>query len=278
MSGELAGALAAALGGEVDDLQRLSGGASRETWGLTLDGEPLILQRERPGGIRTGGGMAAEAGLIRAAGAQGVPVADVVATGSGDEDGMGAPWVVARRVEGETIARRILREDVYAAAREVLAGQCGAALAAIHRVDPGSVTGLHDMEQVGQFRDLVDALGQPHPAFELGFLWLEANRPAPSGRAVVHGDFRNGNLIVGPEGLRAVLDWELAHLGDPLEDFGWLCVRAWRFGGDGPVVGFGRRRASYAAYEAAGGRPVEPEVARWGGEVFGTTSSGASCA
>ncbi len=276
MSGELAGALAAALGGEVDDLQRLSGGASRETWGLTLDGEPLILQRERPGGIRTGGGMAAEAGLIRAAGAQGVPVADVVATGSGDEDGMGAPWVVARRVEGETIARRILREDVYAAAREVLAGQCGAALAAIHRVDPGSVTGLHDMEQVSQFRDLVDALGQPHPAFELGFLWLEANRPAPSGRAVVHGDFRNGNLIVGPEGLRAVLDWELAHLGDPMEDLGWLCVRAWRFGGGGPVGGFGERDDLYAAYEAAGGRPVDPEVARWW-EVLGTLKWGVMC-
>ena len=276
MSDELAGPLATALGGEVGDLQRLSGGASRETWGLTLDGEPLVLQRERPGGIRTGGGMAAEAGLIRAAAAEGVPVADVVATGSGEDDALGAAWIVARRVEGETIARRILREDTYAEARNVLAGQCGAALAAIHRVDPDSVTGLEELDQVRQFRDLVDALGQPHPAFELGFVWLEANRPAPSGRAVVHGDFRNGNLIVGPEGLRAVLDWELAHLGDPLEDLGWLCVRAWRFGGDGPVGGFGRREDLYAAYEAAGGRPVDPEVARWW-EVLGTLKWGVMC-
>ena len=97
------------------------------------------------------------------------------------------------------------------------------------------------MDQVRQFRDLLDALGQPHPVFELGLRWLEANRPPPSGRAVVHGDFRLGNLIVGPEGLRAVLDWELAHLGDPLEDLGWLCVRSWRFGGDGPVAGVGDR-------------------------------------
>jgi len=183
---------------------------------------------------------------------------------------------VARRVEGETIARRILREDTYVEARNGLAAQCGAALAAIHRVDPDSVTGLEELDQVRQFRDLVDALGQPHPAFELGFLWLEANRPAPSGRGVVHGDFRNGNLIVGPEGLRAVLDWELAHLGDPLEDLGWLCVRAWRFGGDGAVGGFGAREDLYAAYEAAGGRPVDPAVARWW-EVLGTLKWGVMC-
>jgi len=260
----------------VGDLQRLSGGASRETWGFILAGEPLVLQRERPGGIRTGGGMAAEAGLIRAAAAEGVPVAEVVATGDGEGDGLGAPWIVARRVAGETIARRILRDDDYADARAVLATQCGTALAAIHRVDPDSVTGLEELDQVRQFRDLVDALGQPHPAFELGFRWLEANRPAPSGRAVVHGDFRNGNLIVGPEGLRAVLDWELAHLGDPLEDLGWLCVRAWRFGGDGPVGGFGEREDLFAAYEAAGGRPVDPEVARWW-EVLGTLKWGVMC-
>ncbi|HEY8059998.1 MAG TPA: phosphotransferase family protein, partial [Acidimicrobiales bacterium] len=230
----------------------------------------------RSGGIRTGGGMAAEADLIRAAAAEGVPVADVVATGDGEDDGLGWPWVVARRVDGETIPRRILRDDDFARARNLLAAQCGAALAAVHRVDPETVTGLEELDQVRQFRDLVDALEQAHPAFELGFRWLEANRPPPSGRAVVHGDFRNGNLIVGPDGLRAVLDWELAHLGDPLEDLGWLCVRAWRFGGRGPVGGFGEREELYAAYEAAGGRPVDPDVARWW-EVLGTLKWGVMC-
>ncbi|MET0489720.1 MAG: phosphotransferase family protein [Acidimicrobiales bacterium] len=258
------------------DLQRLSGGASRETWAFALDGAELILQRERPGGIRTGGGMAAEAGLIRAAAAEGVPVADVVATGDGEGDGLGGPWVVARRVDGETIPRRILRDDDFAVARTALTAQCGAALAAIHRVDPERITGLEETDQLRQFRELVDVLEQPHPAFELGFRWLEANRPPPSGRSVVHGDFRHGNLIVGPEGLRAVLDWELAHLGDPLEDLGWLCVRAWRFGGPGPVGGFGEREELYAAYEAAGGRPVAPGVARWW-EVLGTLKWGVMC-
>lgn len=270
----LAAALQAVLDGTVADLRRLSGGASRETWAFTLDGAPLILQRERPGGIRTGGGMAAEAGLIRAAGAVGVPVAEIV--GAGDDEGLGAPWLVAHHVDGETIPRRILRDDEYAAARDALTGQCGAALAALHSVDPDGLDGLHELEQVAQFRDLLDALGEPHPAFEVGLAWLEANRPPSTGRSVVHGDFRNGNLIVGPEGLRAVLDWELAHLGDPMEDLGWLCVRAWRFGGPGPVGGFGAREDLFAAYEAAGGAPVDPEVVRWW-EALGTLKWGVMC-
>ena len=262
------------LGVVVTELVRLSGGASRETWAFLGDGTPMVLQRERPGGIRTGGGMAAEAGLIRAAGGAGVPVAEVVATG--DDDGLGAPWLVAHRVEGETIPRRILRDEELAEARSGLAAQCGTALAALHAVDPDGLEGLHELDQVQQFRDLVDALGRPHPTFELAFRWLEEHRPPATGRSVVHGDFRNGNLIVGPDGLRAVLDWELAHLGDPMEDLGWLCVRAWRFGGPGAVGGFGDREDLYAAYEAAGGRPVEVEVARWW-EVLGTLKWGVMC-
>ncbi len=276
MSGstELAAALAAALGGAVDGLQRLSGGASRETWAFTLDGEDLILQRERPGGIRTGGGMAAEADLIRAADAQGVPVPEVVA--AGDDGDFGAPWLVARRVDGETIPRRILRDEQFAAARSGLAAQCGTALAGVHRIDPAGVDGLDEQEPVSQFRDVVDTLGEPHPAFELGFRWLEAHRPPPSGRAVVHGDFRHGNLIVGPDGLRAVLDWELAHLGDPMEDLAWLCVRAWRFGGPHPVGGFGEREDLYTAYEGAGGGPVDRAATHWW-EVLGTLKWGVMC-
>jgi len=277
MSADLQAALGAALGGVVEDLRRLSGGASRETWAFTVDGDRLVLQRERPGGIRTGGGMAAEAALIRAAGAVGVPVAEIVATGG--EDDLGAAWMVARHVDGETIPRRILREDALAQARRLLTDQCAAALAALHSIDPDELAGLdglHELDQVAQFRDLVDTLGEPHPAFELGFRWLEDHRPPPSGRAVVHGDFRNGNLIVGPDGLRAVLDWELAHLGDPLEDLGWLCTRAWRFGGPGPVGGFGEREELYRAYEAAGGRAVDPEAARWW-EVLGSLKWGVMC-
>src|SRR5262249_20768437 len=109
----------------------------------------------------------------------------------------------------------------------------------------------------------------PHPAFELAFRWLRQHLPTANQRSVVHGDYRIGNVIFGPEGVRAVLDWELAHVGDPMEGLGWICVRSWRFGSDDkPVGGIGERAELFQAYEAAGGMPVEPaRVQFW--EVLG---------
>ncbi|MBV8303223.1 MAG: phosphotransferase family protein, partial [Acidimicrobiia bacterium] len=151
-------------------------------------------------------------------------------------------------------------------------------LAAIHSIPVDRVPGLNaEIDAVATWRAMLDGLGQPHPTFELALRWLDDLRPPGTGAAVVHGDFRNGNLIVGPEGLRAVLDWELAHVGDPMEDLGWLCVRAWRFGvGDRPVGGFGARADLYAAYGRASGRAVEPDVVRWW-EVLGTLKWGVMC-
>jgi aminoglycoside phosphotransferase (APT) family kinase protein len=94
---------------------------------------------------------------------------------------------------------------------------------------------------------------------------------------VVHGDFRIGNVIFGPEGLRAVLDWELAHVGDPMEDVGWLCVRSWRFGADDrPAGGLCGREEFFAAYERAGGVAIERAAAHWW-EVFGNLRWGIMC-
>ncbi len=269
----------------VTDLSRLSGGASRETWAFEAlvedpDGggpsrRALVLQRERPGGTRTGSGMASEGGLLRAAAAAGVPVATVVATDDGGDE-LGAPFIVMERVDGETIPRRILRDDAYAGARTHLARQAGAALASVHRIDPASVEGLVAEDQVTQFRELLDLLGEPHPAFELGLRWLESNRPRVSRVGVVHGDFRLGNLIVGPDGLRAVLDWELAHLGDPVEDLGWFCVRAWRFGSPLVAGGVGMVDDLIEGYLAAGGAPVSREDLRWW-EAMGTLKWGVMC-
>ena len=227
MSDELASALAAALGGGVDDLQRLSGGASRETWGLTLDGVPLILQRERPGGHPhrrgDGGGGRSRSGPRRprvCPSPRSWPPARATTTAWARP----GSWPAGSRARPSP--RRILREDELAGAR----GRARRRSAV--RPSPRSTGSTRTRSPAStrwsrssQFRDLIDALGQPHPAFELGLRWLEANRPPPSGRAVVHGDFRNGNLIVGPDGLRAVLDWELAHLGDPARGPG-LAVRA----------------------------------------------------
>jgi aminoglycoside phosphotransferase (APT) family kinase protein len=281
----LATALADVTGAaSVTGVRRLSGGASRETWSFDADGRPLILQRERPGGMHSSG-MGTEAALLRAAADQGVPVPAVVVT---DEAGagpggagevLGPAWMVVDRVEGETIARKILRDDDYRDARPLLAAQCGAALAGIHRIDPAGVPGLRGGDQVAQLRATLDGVGEPHPAFELGFRWLDQHRPASVDRraAVVHGDFRNGNLVVGPDGLRAVLDWELAHVGDPLEDLGWLCVRAWRFGAEPRVGGFGDVDELVGAYEASSGEHVDRAALRWW-EVLGTLKWGIICA
>ncbi len=269
-------------GASVEGLRRLSGGASRETWSFDAvlperERRPLILQRERAGVVRTGGGMASEAALLRAAAVAGVPVAEVVVDGSSlPDEPLGAPFLVLGRVEGETIARRILRDDEYASARPLLAAQCGRALAGIHGIPPAAVPGLERVDQLAQYRDVFDAFDEPHPAFELAFRWLEANHPAGGPVVVVHGDFRHGNVIVGPDGLRAVLDWELAHLGDPMEDLGWLCVKAWRFGGSLPVGGFGEYEELFDAYSDARGRPVDPDVVRWW-EVLGTLKWGVMC-
>jgi aminoglycoside phosphotransferase (APT) family kinase protein len=171
-------------------------------------------------------------------------------------------------VAGETIARRILREDEYRKAREVMADQCGEILARIHTIPPDGL-GLVALDRkpteviLEQYRGLLDSFGEPHPAFELAMRWLERRLPSSERTTVVHGDFRNGNFIVGTEGVRAVLDWELVHLGDPWEDLAWVCTRSWRFGGSGEVGGFGDREDLYAAYERTSGIPVDREAVRW---------------
>jgi aminoglycoside phosphotransferase (APT) family kinase protein len=230
-------------------------------------------------------GRDAEYRLLEAAGAAGVPVPNVHLMG---DDSLEAPFFLMERVEGETIARRILRDDKYAEARRVMPGQLGAILARLHtvRVEEGGLDSLPGPppgrppaeEELGRFQQVYRAITlEPHPAFELAFRWLERQLPAAADRTLVHGDYRMGNLIVGPEGVRAVLDWELAHIGDPMEDLGWICVRSWRFGNDDlPVGGVGTREEFWHAYEEAGGRTVAPERVRFW-EAFGNLRWGIIC-
>ncbi len=277
---ELEDLLADRLGTEIEGLRRLSGGASRQTWSFdAVDSEgtrqALILQQVRPGAVQSGSGMAAEVALLRAASEVGVPVPRVVADATGDGS-LGSAGMIVERMEGEAIPRKILRDDQYELARDRLVAQCGVALAAVHRISPAAVAGLVDLDQLELYRGVMDALGEPHPALEAGFRWLERNRPEADDPTVVHGDFRLGNLLVGPDGLMAVLDWELAHVGDPMEDLAWLAVRAWRFGASGPVAGLGSRRTLIDAYEAAGGVRVDRSALRWW-EVLGTVKWGVIC-
>jgi aminoglycoside phosphotransferase (APT) family kinase protein len=268
---------------EVEGLRRLSGGASRETWSfdaVTADGtrHPLVLRRD-PNGSTGWSERSTEYSLLVAARAAGVPVPAVLHL-LDEDDQLGFGFVMAR-IDGETIPRRILRDDEYVPARPLLARQCGEIAARIHEVPTADLPALPVQgarQQIEQYATLLDTLGEPHPAFELGLRWLDARIPdGPSEPRLVHGDFRNGNFIVGPEGIRAVLDWELAHRGDPIEDLGWLCVKSWRFGhSDRLVGGFGDLDDLLAAYKDASGRDVDREAVRFW-VAFGTLKWGVIC-
>jgi aminoglycoside phosphotransferase (APT) family kinase protein len=270
---ELAQRLSVVLGvSDVTDLVRLSGGASRETWRFVANGESFVLQRVRKGTV---GGFRTEPLVLAAAHHLGVPTPELVINGA-DSDALDLPFMIVRAVEGETIARKILRDDQFAHARSVLPEQLGRAAALLHSIDLSSVPGLEAEDQVERYRDALLALGEPHPVFEATFRWLQQNQPESSNHCVVHGDFRLGNIMVDSNGLSAVLDWELAHVGDPMEDLGWLCVRAWRFGGSHPAAGLGSYDQLFDAYETVAGKRPDHDVVRWW-EILGTLKWGIIC-
>lgn len=263
---------------EVHDVQRLSGGASRETWAFDVEhaaGVESLILRRAPTADGDGGLMLLEAAALREAARAGVPAPEVLAA-EADPAVLDAPFLVMRRVSGETIARRILREEAFADVRPRLADQCGAILGALHTMDPTALPGAPEVDVLTDLRATFEAADVASPALELALRWLAANRPEQSRRTVVHGDFRHGNLIIDPDGVRAVLDWERVHIGDPMEDLGWLCVRAWRFGAQLPVGGFGRYEDLFAAYERASGYRVDPRVVGWW-ELYGTVQWGVTC-
>ena len=257
---------------EVSNLRRLTGGASRETWRFDADGSAFVLQRVRPGTI---GGLKQEPSVLLMAAQHGVPVPELVFDGSAST-ALTEPFMIVRAVEGETIARKIQRDDAFGLARKNFCRDAGAALAKLHSIDVAEVSGLENEDQVVRYRDVLDFLNQPHPTFELVFHWLRAHAPVSQRHTIVHGDFRLGNLMIGSEGIAAVLDWELAHLGDPMEDLGWLCVKAWRFGGAAPVAGLGSYDDLFASYEQHSGIAVDVEAVRWW-QVLGTLKWGIIC-
>jgi len=263
---------------------RLSGGASRETWSFDVthgDGsvDRLVLRRD-PGAAVGSTDRSTEYELLRAAGHGGVAVPEVRFL-LDDEDGLGAGFVMDR-IDGETIPRKLLRDEPYAEARTVMVAQCARAAAAIHAIPLSTLPRLARQDAtalVDQYRGVLDMLGEPHPVFELGLRWLDehAGDLPDVAPALVHGDFRTGNFIVGSEGLRSVLDWELAHLGDPIEDLGWFCVKSWRFGNvEQRAGGFGSAEELLAVYAEATGHAVDPaHLHFW--EVFGTLKWGVIC-
>ena len=269
--------------GQVRDLRRLSGGASQETWAFDRVSRggtrPLILRRAPPGAAQRGSdgpGLAAEAVLIALAGAAGVPVPEVVAV-LRPEHGLGDGFIM-QRLPGETLGRRIA-----AAHRPALAWQCGQALARIHALPAAGLPALRCTQpraEVDHLRQWHARHGSVRPVFQLALRWLADHAPGDVSPALVHGDFRNGNLMVDLDDavnpLRGVLDWELAYRGDPMADLGWLCVNAWRYGQSQRVVGgFGTLDELCAGYRAAGGQVDADRVFWW--QLLGTLRWGVIC-
>ncbi|GAB3231274.1 phosphotransferase family protein [Mycolicibacterium hippocampi] len=248
----------------VEDLQPLTGGASRITWAFTA----AHPDRRRALILRTGAGddihagMELEALVQQRAAAAGAPVPHIL-TADNSPAALGNPYLICDAVAGETIVRRILR-GLDEEGRSRLLEQCAAALAAIHRADPDGI-GLTAPDDLADWRTRLDEIGDTTATFEWAFRRLADRRPDPSPMRLVHGDFRMGNLIVDESGLAAVLDWELTHIGEVYEDLAWFCIRAWRFGA--PVTlgagGLGSVETFLRAYEQAAGTAVDRDAFRW---------------
>ncbi|WP_164155855.1 phosphotransferase family protein [Sandarakinorhabdus rubra] len=278
--------VAALIGAPVSRVEALSGGASSATYAVDAsrpDGSPwpLILQCAATGSVPEGGLPRRDQALLQQRmHAAGLPVAEVVRVLE-PGDGLGEGYVMAR-LPGEALAPKWLKLPQYEAARAGLTAQVAGVLARLHAQPLSAVADLKlptasTGEALARMFANYRRFGVDSPVFDLAFAWLRervVDRPA---RAIVHGDFRSGNFLISETGLEAVLDWELAHLGEPHEDLGWLCCNAWRFGlWDKPVGGFGQREALYQAYEAAGGGPVDrAEALLW--EVWGTLKWGIAC-
>lgn len=271
-------------GAVVASLRRLAGGASCRVYAFDLEEDgaarTLVLRLDAAGGSQ--GSRREEFDVLAAAARAGVTVPAVHLAGA-EEDGLGGAFFVMDLVTGEALARRLLRDERYAAARAALPRQLGRELARVHSIDVDALGAVaarapggddprrFALAEVERYRQILEVFSadQPYPLLRLVGRWLVAHAPPASRPALVHGDFRIGNVMFDESGLTAVLDWELCHVGDPVEDLGWLCVRTWRFGND-PLAAGGlcSREELMEHYAAAGGAPCSLEALRWW-ELFG---------
>ena len=287
MQEELASALSKKLlevgiEGKVSNLEPLTGGASKEIWKFEVSNAKqstkMILRRgsgiEGPLAIKTADEARIQKEVIKV----GAPVPRILAVSKNEEE-LGDSYIM-HFVEGESIARKILRDKEYKKALPILAYQCGEAIAKIHNVDINNFSFLPKKPAEDQLEDLYStyqSFEQPSPVFEYAYLWLKEQDFGNFQESLVHGDFRLGNIIVNAEGLQSIIDWELAHIGNPLQDLGWVCGNSWRFGKNDKVVGgFGELEDLLEGYNSVSKLKVNKEMVRcW--QVFGTFRWGVIC-
>ena len=287
MQEELASALSKKLlevgiEGKVSNLEPLTGGASKEIWKFEVSNAKqstkMILRRgsgiEGPLAIKTADEARIQKEVIKV----GAPVPIILAVSKKEEE-LGDAYIM-HFVEGESIARKILRDKEYKKALPILAYQCGEAIAKIHNVDINNFSFLPKKPAEDQLEDLYStyqSFEQPSPVFEYAYLWLKEQDFGNFQESLVHGDFRLGNIIVNADGLQSIIDWELAHIGNPLQDLGWVCGNSWRFGKNDKVVGgFGELEDLLEGYNLISKLKVNKEMVKcW--QVFGTFRWGVIC-
>ena len=218
---------------KIKQLIPLTGGASADINRIVLANEDELIVRRTLSQEKSVMAIPKilEAKIQKVVKKNGAPVPDIIFEFSeGEEIGEG---YVMEAIPGETIPRKILRDEKFATAREKLPFEIGKSLAKIHQTQLDDLKALDQVtfsDSLGKLFQVYLSFNQPQPVFDLAFKWLEAQELTDYGAVLVHGDFRFGNFIISEENLESIIDWELAHIGNPMEDLGWLCVRSWRFG------------------------------------------------
>lgn len=261
----------------VTTVRRLEGGYSRETWEVQVTGAPLgvppdlVVRRDAASGI-VQTPLAVEYRIYDALAHIGLPLPTVLAV-SPDGGRLGRPFYVMAKCEGTGDARAVRALDPDARVR--LASQAMRALARIHSVDATGIDVLQHgrntaaAAEVEHWAGVLDSVRLSQtPALDLALTWLVENAPAIEGAALLHGDFRTGNMLHRADGsLTAILDWELAHRGTPAEDLGWFCMRRWRWAGSTLVGGLVPRDELLDLYRSHGGDAGARDVRFW--EILG---------
>jgi aminoglycoside phosphotransferase (APT) family kinase protein len=254
---------------------KLSGGAIQQNWALDIEtrGEPRrwVLRTDSAAVLAVSLPRAAEYALLRAAHDAGVTVPEPLMLCE-DRGVIGAPFFVMQRVAGTAQGHRVVKDATLGGGREKLAAQLGRELARIHGIRPpradlgflGAPPADAGLAAIAAMRARLDAAGTPRPVTEWGLRAAERHAPPPVPPALVHNDFRTGNIMLDASGVTAVLDWEFAAWGDPAADLGWFCAKCWRFGNAAQEAGgIGPRAAFYAGYEEVSGTRVEDARVRW---------------
>lgn len=251
----------------VVDLHRVPGGISKETWSCNAswsahDGVidwPLIIRRDREGKLFDSD-LEREFELLDVLHRDSLPVPAVYGIAR-DGSRAGRPAIVMERVAGTSDMHVVATFPEFAAMRVELPARIAKILSDVHAVPIERFERMPSttdcaQNEVARWESLLSSTAmEPQPVLALGLSWLRRNCPPPTERlALIHGDFRFGNFLFDRDGTCSVLDWELAHVGDPVEDLAWFVSKPWRRGDR--VGGLCTRDEFVALYEAASGVTV----------------------